>query len=126
QTVLLEKHFGACRFVWNYFLELRTKYYAENKDKKNAKKSLTAFDTMKMLTELKKEKEWLYEINSQSLQRSLVKLDMAFKSFFKHNTDYPTFHSKKDNQYFIVPATFKANGNRLIILKVSGRHRIQG
>ncbi|MGC8631439.1 MAG: helix-turn-helix domain-containing protein, partial [Thermoprotei archaeon] len=28
QRVLLEKHFGACRFVWNDFLELRTKYYA--------------------------------------------------------------------------------------------------
>ncbi|MGC8674553.1 MAG: helix-turn-helix domain-containing protein, partial [Thermoprotei archaeon] len=33
QRVLLEKHFGACRFVWNYFLELRTRYYAESKAK---------------------------------------------------------------------------------------------
>ncbi|MGC8515785.1 MAG: helix-turn-helix domain-containing protein [Thermoplasmata archaeon] len=27
QTVLLEKHFGACRFVWNHFLDVMSKYY---------------------------------------------------------------------------------------------------
>ena len=72
---------------------------------------------MKMLTTLKKELTWLNEINSQSLQHSLVKLDMAFRSFFRHNTDYPTFRSKKDNQYFIVPSGFKVKKNRLIIPK---------
>ncbi|MGC8631945.1 MAG: helix-turn-helix domain-containing protein, partial [Thermoprotei archaeon] len=44
QKVLLDKHFGACRFVWNHFLELRTKYYAEHKDYK--KKGLTLFETL--------------------------------------------------------------------------------
>ena len=115
QTVLLEKHFGACRFVWNHFLEVRNKYYAEHKNDK--KKGLSGFDTMKMLTTLKKELTWLNEINSQSLQHSLVKLDMAFKSFFKHNTSYPKFRSKKDNQYFIVPSGFKVKENKLIIPK---------
>ncbi len=36
QAVLLERHFGACRFVWNHFLGLRTGYYAENRDKRDA------------------------------------------------------------------------------------------
>jgi len=53
QKVLLEKHFGPCRFVWNHFLEVRNKYHAEHKNDK--KKGLSAFDTMKMLTTLKKE-----------------------------------------------------------------------
>ncbi|MCL5988060.1 MAG: hypothetical protein M1414_04040 [Candidatus Thermoplasmatota archaeon] len=47
------------------------------------KKVLTGFDTMKMLTLPKKEITWLYEIVSQNFHHSLVKLDMAFKSFFK-------------------------------------------
>ncbi|MGC8562977.1 MAG: helix-turn-helix domain-containing protein, partial [Thermoplasmata archaeon] len=34
QTVLLEKHFGGCRFVWNHFLEVRNRYYAEHKNDK--------------------------------------------------------------------------------------------
>ena len=115
QKILLEKHFGSCRFVWNHFLEVRNKYNAEHRDDK--KRGLTAFDTMKMLTALKKDVTWLNEINSQSLQHSLVKLDMAFKSFFRHNTDYPNFRSKKDNQYFIVPSGFKTDANKLIIPK---------
>lgn len=94
---------------------MRTRHYAEHKD--DRKKGLSVFDTMKMLTALKKELTWLSEINSQSLQHSLVKLDMAFRSFFRHNTDYPTFRSKKDNQYFIVPSGFKVKKNRLIIPK---------
>ncbi len=113
QKILLERHFGSCRFVWNHFLEVRNKYHAERRDDK--KRGLTGFDTMKMLTSLKKDVTWLNEINSQSLQHSLVKLDMAFKSFFRHNTDYPNFRSKKDNQYFIVPSGFKATRNRLVM-----------
>ncbi len=91
------------------------KYHAEHRDDK--KRGLTGFDTMKMLTSLKKDTTWLNEINSQSLQHSLVRLDMAFKSFFRHNTDYPNFRSKKDNQYFIVPFGFKATQNRLVMPK---------
>lgn len=115
QKVLLEKHFGSCRFVWNHFLEVRNKYYAEHKN--DGKKGLSGFDTMRMLTVLKKEITWLNEINSQSLQHSLVKLEMAFKAFFRHNSNYPTFRSKKDNQYFIVPSGFKTEGDKLIIPK---------
>ena len=115
QKILLEKHFGSCRFVYNHFLDIRNKYYAEHR--KDKKKGLTVFDTMKMLTSLKKEKVWLNEINSQSLQHSLVELDKAFRSFFKKNTDYPNFRSKKDNQYFIVSSGFKKDGKKLIIPK---------
>jgi len=30
QRILLEKHFGSCRFVWNHFLDVRDKCYAEH------------------------------------------------------------------------------------------------
>ncbi|MEM3828538.1 MAG: RNA-guided endonuclease TnpB family protein [Conexivisphaerales archaeon] len=115
QKILLEKHFGACRFIYNHFLEVRTKYHAEHKD--SMKKGLNVFDTLKMLTALKKEYVWLYEINSRSLEHSLIELDKAFRAFFKHNNSYPNFRSKKDNQYFIVPSGFRASNNRLIIPK---------
>ncbi len=115
QRILLEKHFGACRFVYNHFLEFRNKYYVDHKNEK--KKGLTAFDTINMLKGLKKEFPWLYEINAQSLQHSLFKLDQAFKSFFKRNTAYPKFRSKKDNQYFIVPSGIKVLDKKLIIPK---------
>ncbi len=66
QKILLEKHFGSCRFVYNHFPEVRNKYYAEHRN--DGKKGLTGFDTMKMLTVLKKEITWLNEINSQMIR----------------------------------------------------------
>ena len=116
QKVLLGKHFGACRWVWNHFLEARTKYYTDSKTHGKAQ-GLNYFSTCKMLTTIKDEKEWLYEISNPSLQQSLRKLDNAFTAFFRKNTDYPNFRSKKDNQYFVVPSGFKTDGNKLIIPK---------
>jgi putative transposase len=116
QKILLEKHFGSCRFVWNYFLELRTRYYAESKAK-GKPQGLNYFKTCKLLTELKKEKEWLYEVSNPSLQWALRKLDNAFTAFFRRNANYPRFKSKKDSQYFIVPSRVKATQTRIIIPK---------
>jgi len=46
-----------------------------------------------------------------------VELDKAFRPFFKQNTAYPKFKSKKDKPYFIVSSGFKAIGNKIIIPK---------
>lgn len=68
QEVLLAKHFGHNRFVYNYFLRMRCDYYLQNKNVD--KKSLNYYDCANILTELKKSKEtaWLKEVNSQTLQ----------------------------------------------------------
>ena len=47
QIILLEKHPGSCRFVYNHFYEVRIKYQAEHR--KYGKNRLTGFDTMWML-----------------------------------------------------------------------------
>jgi len=116
QKVLLEKHFGANRFIWNYFLQKRTEYYAESK--KNGKsQGMNYLMTAKLLTELKKDKDWLYEVSNASLQQTLRKLDNAFTSFFRKNTSYPTFKTKRDNQWFVVPNYIRIRENYLLILK---------
>ncbi len=79
--ILLEKHFGSCRFVYNYFLTKRDdEYYITHKDAE--KSSLSYLNTQNMLIELKKH-PWLYEVNSQSLQMSLRFLDNSFKNIRK-------------------------------------------
>ena len=50
------------------------------------------------LTILKKEKEFLKEVDSISLQQALRHLDTAFQNFFKNKqTGFPKFKSKKNN-----------------------------
>lgn len=90
QQALIQKTFGCCRFVYNYFLDERKSEYEKDKT------SLSYNDTSKLLTKLKQELIWLKEPDKDSLQKSLKDLDMAYQKFFKEHTGYPKFKSKKD------------------------------
>ena len=110
QLVLINKHLGCTRWIYNYALAKKNKAYQEEK------KSLSRFDIQKDLPVLKKQPEtkWLKEVNSQSLQYSLENLDNGFTKFFKKQGGYPKFKSKHDNrQSFSVPQNgivdFKTN-----------------
>jgi putative transposase len=70
------------------------------------------------LPELKKECEWLKEINSQSLQQSISHLDTAFTNFFKGQSEFPKFKSKrKSKQSFKIPQRVILENGKLIIPK---------
>lgn len=97
QAELINKHIGSCRFVYNLALETKQTAYAGNKV------NLTCFDLIKQLPDLKKEVAWLKEINSQSLQQSIVNLDVAFTKFFKGQCDFPNFKKKSSKQSFHIP-----------------------
>lgn len=113
QIVLLKKHFGAIRFVYNYFLNERKKEYEENKN------TLNYYDNAKTLTEIKDKDEysWLKEINSQSLQYSLKSLDGAYQNFFKYKKGFPRFKYKKSKNSFSVPQSVKVDESLLFIPK---------
>ena len=97
QEELIQKTFGCNRFVYNHYLAKRIELY--EKDKSTLTYNLCSAD----LTKLKKELEWLKEIDSTSLQSSLKDLDMAYKNFFREikrgnsNQGFPKFKSKKIN-----------------------------
>lgn len=99
QEVLMEKHFGSVRFIYNHFLSERKNQYKSNK------KSDNYYVQSKALTELKKKEEniWLKEINSQTLQFALKSLDTAYANFFKGSSQFPKFKSRKQRKSFTVP-----------------------
>jgi len=113
QQLLLNKHFGCIRFVYNHFLNERIEEYKENKN------TLNYYHNSKSLTGLKKQEEysWLKEVNSQSLQDSLKNLETAYKNFFKFKKGFPKFKSKKHKNSFSVPQSVKVEGNYLNIPK---------
>ena len=112
QCVLIDKHIGACRFVYNLALETKQVAYA------SMQKNLSCFDLIKQLPELKTACEWLKEINSQSLQSSITNLDTAYTNFFKGQAEFPKFKSKrKSTQSFQVPQNVIIEDNCIIIPK---------
>ena len=120
QESLIARHFGACRFVFNHYLNKRKETYLENK------KSLNYYDNANDLTIFKKDENfnWLKEINSQSLQSSLRNLDTAYGKFFRKQTKFPRFKSKYDRQSFKIPQFVKLENNELIIPKFKGGIKI--
>ncbi len=115
QKVLLDKHFGCVRFVYNHFLNLRNVEYKENKI------NLNYVVTANKLTEMKNLENFnfLNEVNSQSLQWSLKHLDNSFRNFFRGQTKFPNFKKKSNNQSFKVPvnSTFKLDNKKIVIPK---------
>lgn len=114
QSVLLSKHFGCVRFVYNHFLKEKQDHYLLNKKTKNFNNCCIS------LTNLKKQQEhrWLSEVNSQSLQASLKNLETAYGRFFKNQSKFPKFKSKKNNiNSFHVPQRVDVDGNKVCIPK---------
>ena len=114
QADLLDKHIGACRFIYNLALETKQIAYASNQ------KNLSCFDLMGQLPDLKKECPWLKEVNAQSLQQAIVNLDTAYTNFFKGKANFPKFKSKRNsNQSFIVQQRIKIFEKSISIPKFS-------
>jgi putative transposase len=112
QAELINKHIGSARFVFNLALECKQIAYA------GSKVNLSCFDLVKQLPDLKKECEWLKEVNSQSLQQSIVNLDVAFTKFFKGQADFPNFKKKSTSkQSFNIPQNVILENDKLIIPK---------
>lgn len=104
QSMLLQKTFGCCRFVYNQTLDYRKKLYeTENK-------SMNKFSCDQYVNQiLKKEFEWLKEVDKFALTNSVWNMDTAYQNFFGLHSGYPKFKSKHDN-YKSYKTNF-SNGN---------------
>lgn len=106
QAILLNKHIGCSRYIYNYGLERKIKEYARTK------KSVSRFRLSAEITLLKKDPkfDWLKGVNAQTLQSALSNLEAAFTSFFKRTKKFPQFKSKKNtHQSFQIPAHTAVN-----------------
>ena len=113
QKSLLSKQFGAMRFVYNHFLARRKEEFLNNK------KTVSYYSDAAVLTELKQSDgyDWLYDVNSQSLQAGLRNLDIAYRNFFRGNAKFPRFHKKSNDQCVKIPQHFSIKDGMLRIPK---------
>lgn len=92
QKDLFHKNFGCCRKVHNVLLDK----YNNMHEKDNTIKPTYTF-LNKLLNKIKKELDYLWDVDSTSLQQSARDLATSFCNFFKNpeHFNYPVFHSKR-------------------------------
>ena len=92
QNEQIAKTFGCCRFVYNQTLAYRKETYGKEK------KTVNRTDCNNYCNrELKKEYEWLREVDKFALTNAVYNMDAAYQKFFKEHAGYPKFKSKHDN-----------------------------
>ncbi len=92
QKIQIAKTFVCCRFVYNQTLAYRKDTY------ENEKKSVSKTDCNNYCNrELKKEYEWLKDVDKFALTNAIYNMDAAYRKFFKEHAGYPKFKSKRDN-----------------------------
>ena len=100
QIAFFNQHFGSVRFVKNWAIALRSRYY------RRYGKGVSSRRIQDQLVKKKRRAKWawLNEVNSQSLLAALKDVDTAFQNFFKHGAKYPRFKKKYDShQSFSTP-----------------------
>jgi len=98
QEELIQKTFGCTRYVYNYYLAKRKEVY------ETTGTTMRYYACSADMTVMKKEKEWLKEVDATALQSSIRDLDTAYQNFFRHikngeKPGYPRFKRKHNNRH---------------------------
>lgn len=118
QTTKLLQTLKICKTLYNNLLEERKSAYEQES------KSVSCFDQQKNFCQLKESKPEFKEVHSQVLQNVAIRLDLAFKSFFRRvkqgeTPGYPRFRSIHRYDSFTYPQTgFSLVNNKLRLSKI--------
>jgi putative transposase len=121
QTTSLEQTLDGCCWFYNHLLEQRKNAW------ETEKKSLSRYDQSNCLKSLKQEQPFLNGIYSQVLQNVSMRIDLAFRAFFRRikaggeKPGYPRFRSKFRYDSFTYPQSgFKLLKNVVQLSKIGG------
>ena len=116
---------SGCRYVSNLYIEYNIKRYESTGE------FLSGYDFAKIVTKLKKTVprfSWLKGISTKALKSSIMDTEKAFKAFFKKNSGFPKFKSRKKikkESFFFIKDNIKYTDNKNIIkIPILGKIRI--
>jgi putative transposase len=120
QQRALEQSLDECRWLYNHFLVQRKRAWEERQE------GLSLHDQLGSLPDLKRERPSLTHAHSQVLQNVGVRIDLAFKAFFRRvknreKPGYPRFRGRQRYDSFCFPQYgngCKLEGNQLYLSKI--------
>ena len=118
QDRIMSQWFEECRWLFNHFLAERKNAWEQEQ------KSLSLYEQHASLPALKEQRPSLASVHSQVLQNVAVRIDLAFKAFFRRvkageKPGYPRFRGKGRYDSFTFPQSgFSLDGNILRLSKI--------
>ena len=118
QQRLLNNNLEECRWLYNHFLEERKNAWTQEK------KSINYHAQAVSIVKLKQERPSLETVHSQVLQNVAIRVDLAFKAFFRRikageKPGYPRFKGKGYYDSITYPQTgFEIKDNKLKLSKI--------
>lgn len=106
QKVLINKTIDCCRFIFNLALEVKILSW------RDGGVNLSYFNLCHQFTDLKKDYNWLNEVDSQALRASIKKVDTSFLNLYR-GCGFPKFKNKRNSGSFQCPSnTRRINWNK--------------
>ncbi len=118
QVSRLEQTLECCRWVYNETLALRKNAWEEEQ------KWISYFESKRQIPIWKEQRPLLSTVHSQVLQDVSLRVDLAFKAFFRRvkdgdNPGYPRFRGKSRYDSFTYPQSgFRLDGRTLHLSKI--------
>ena len=100
--------FGCSRWLWNNMLAMQKKRH----DNEPSAPYLSAFSMNYLLRQLKREYPWLKDADSTALTGTTENLHEAYVRFFKGQSRFPKFKSKRHEQSYIS----KCVNNNIVVI----------
>ena len=102
QIIKINKTIGTCRYIYNFYIAHNKELYRENKEFMTGKDFSIWLNNEYIPNN--PDKQWIREVSSKSVKKSIEDGYTAFLNFFKHKNNFPKF-KKKDNSdvkmYFV-------------------------
>ena len=118
QKQIISRTFGVCRYVYNFYLAHNQEIY------KTEQCFVSGMEFSKWLNNEfipnNPEFQWIKDVSSKSIKKSIMNAERAFKNFFKEKSKFPKF--KKKNKSDVKMYFAKTDSKTIIRCK---RHRIK-
>jgi len=118
QVTAMQHILEECRWLYNHLLEQRKTTWEERKE------SFSMYDQINLFPALKKERPSLATVHSQVLQNVAMRIDLAFKAFFRRvrageRPGYPRFRGAGWYDSFTYPqGGYSVNSNSVTLSKI--------
>lgn len=102
QIVKINKTIGICRYVYNFYIAHNKNLY-ENSGEFMSGKSFSVWFNNEYIPN-NPDKQWIKEVSSKSIKKSIENGYIAFSNFFKHKSNFPKFKKKNNSDvkmYFV-------------------------